>query len=147
MGYPCSRRKTKILWIFAPAKHRIKLGAGGRRWRRPSRLSVLSFICLSAVILHNYTLSNQKMREERERERGREQSSPPPSWQEREERRGEWRMARTRTLLRSQSRILGPLARRQRSPLSSPTVQSFCSKPNGQGVKACDVCNASVSIL
>ena len=105
MGYPCSRRKTKILWVFAPAKHRIKLGAGGRRWRRPSRLSVLSFICLSAVILHNYTLSNQKMREGR----GREQ---PASWQER---RGE----ENGPLLRSQSRTLGPLddgARRRSVP-------------------------------
>ena len=67
--------------------------------------SVCSFICLSAVILHNYTLSNQKMREGR----GREQ---PASWQER---RGE----ENGPLLRSQSRTLGPLddgARRRSVP-------------------------------
>ena len=69
--------KTRILWIFAQAKHHIKLvgpvvSRGGRR-------SVCSFICLPAVILHNYTLSNQKMRErDRERERERE----PASWQQ-----------------------------------------------------------------
>ena len=40
VGEPLLRWKTKILWIFALAKHRIKLGTGGQP--RPSRLSVPS---------------------------------------------------------------------------------------------------------
>ena len=66
VGSPLTQWKTKILWIFAPAKHRIKARGG-----RAAVSSVCSFICLSAVILHNYTLSNQKDA------RGREGSEQP----------------------------------------------------------------------
>ena len=79
VGSPLTQWKTKILWIFAPAKHRIKARGG-----RAAVSSVCSFICLSAVILHNYTLSNQKDA------RGREGSEQPARLLAGQERRGEW---------------------------------------------------------
>ena len=133
VGSPLTQWKTKILWIFAPAKHRIKARGG-----RAAVSSVCSFICLSAVILHNYTLSNQKDARGRE---GSEQPARPPLGREGEERRMAHSFAVRLLPLSVRSTTAPPL---RWFSLSFRTVWSFCWKPNGQGVKTCD---ASSSIL